>query len=130
LIQSIFSKPGKQLAEPGVKNTALACLFNLNLSNIDSDEKVTVGFRQKPLFQLYAIVIDDIEESKKKSEYFEQIQKKFIDEGVKYDKCIDKIQSLKEEEVKQTLFDPVLIKINNIKNKNQEITKWFKPKNT
>ena len=56
LIYSFIREPGKQLVEPWLKNTAL--LFNLNLSNIDSDEKVIVGFRQKPLFQLYSQELD------------------------------------------------------------------------
>jgi len=82
-----------------------------------------------PLLQLYALVLDKIDGYKKTPQHWEALELKLLKdkEGDKK-KVREKLDDLKEAEVKQLLFDPILVQLANKKAGNQPITLWFKPK--
>lgn len=83
----------------------------------------------KPVLQLFAIVVDRIPGYKRPTDYFEELLKKSADIiGDDLKKRKDKLDQLRENEVKALLFDPFLIRIENRRQGNQEITQWFKPR--
>lgn len=82
----------------------------------------------KPLLQLYSIVIERIEDSPRPPAFYEAMYQKLLsDLGGDAKKAKDKLMTVKEQDVKQMLFDPVLQQVANAKAGNLEITRWFKP---
>lgn len=82
----------------------------------------------KPILQVYALVLEDLPGYKKGSQYFTDLYNKLlIDKGGDVTKAKDRWQDLREDEVKKILFDPTLIKLENKKKGNTEITDFFKP---
>lgn len=80
----------------------------------------------KPILQLYALILEDLDGYKKGGKYFEEIKTKLIkDKDGDMKKVKDKLADLREDEVKKLLFDPILIKLENKKNKNTMITDFF-----
>lgn len=80
----------------------------------------------KPILQLYALTLENIEGYRKGPSYFEDVKQRLIKEkegDIK--KVKDKLNDLREDEVKKLLFDPVLTKLQNRKNRNMVITDFF-----
>ena len=79
-----------------------------------------------PICQLYALALDDLKGYKKSPEYWRELEQKLIKEkNGDMKKARERLADLKETEAKTILFDPILTKLSNKKNGNQEITKWF-----
>lgn len=82
----------------------------------------------KPVLQLYALALNQLDNYKKKSDYFPEIYKKILKEKEgDAKKAKEKLQDLKEEEVKKLLFDPYLIALENKKQGIKPLTEYFKP---
>jgi DNA polymerase elongation subunit (family B) len=81
----------------------------------------------KPIVQLYALTLESLPGFRKGRQYFQDVEKKLIEEkGGDMKKVKDRLGDLREAEVKKLLFDPVLIKLANRKAGNTEITHYFK----
>lgn len=81
----------------------------------------------KPVSQIYALVLENMPGYKKGKDYFEKMEQKLIDEkNGDMKKVKDRLGDLREAEVQEIIFKPFLIKLQNKKNKNREITDWFK----
>lgn len=82
----------------------------------------------KPILQVYALVLENLPGYKKGQTHFTELYNKIlIDKGGDVTKAKDRWQDLREDEVKKILFDPTLIKLENKKKGNSEITDFFKP---
>lgn len=80
----------------------------------------------KPVLQLYALALKDLEGYRKGESYFTDMIPKLIkDKEGDMKKVTDKINDLKEAEARKLLFDPILIKLQNKKNGNKMITEFF-----
>ena len=80
----------------------------------------------KPILQLYALALEDLDGFKKSNIDFEAIKNKLIKEkDGDMKKVKDKLNELRECEVKKLLFDNVLIKLQNKRKKNHMITDFF-----
>lgn len=80
----------------------------------------------KPVLQLYALTLENLEGYNKGPHYFPNMEKKLIVEkqgDVK--KAKDRLDDLKEAEVQKILFEPVLVKVRNKRNGLREITDFF-----
>ena len=81
----------------------------------------------KPVSQIYALVLETMPGYKKGNDHFKQIEKKLIeDKNGDMKKVKDKLGDLRETEVQDIIFKPFLIKLDNKRNNNREITHWFK----
>lgn len=82
----------------------------------------------KPILQVYALVLENLSGFRKGHNYFPDLYNKLlIEKGGDVTKAKDRWQDLREDEVKKLLFDPTLIKLENKKKGNSEITDFFKP---
>lgn len=81
----------------------------------------------KPVLQVYGIVADQIKGNRNSKDYYEEQVDKYMRELKDTKRTKDKISQMREDDVKKVLFDPILARLENIKNKNREITDWFKP---
>ena len=81
----------------------------------------------KPLQQLFALVLENIWVLQKKQSKIAQFKRdvETIRRTSPYEKIEERIDTLKNKEVKSLLFDEYLRKTNNEKMGNQDITKWF-----
>jgi CHAD domain-containing protein len=81
----------------------------------------------KPVSQIYALVLEDMPGYKKGRDYFEKMEQKlFTEKDGDMKKVKDRLGDLRETEVQEIIFKPFLIKLQNKRNKNREITDWFK----
>lgn len=81
----------------------------------------------KPVSQIYALVLEKMPGYRKGADYFAQQEKKLIvDKGGDMKKVKDKIADMREAEVQDILFKPFLTKLQNKRDRNREITDWFK----
>ena len=81
----------------------------------------------KPVLQLYALALNQLEGYNKDAAYFTNIEKKLItDKEGDMKKVKDRLDDLKEAEAQKLLFDPILAKVRNRKAGNREITEFFK----
>lgn len=81
----------------------------------------------KPICQLLSVALFDIPGCKKKPTEYDRLLKKYtadFDNNVK--KAKDKVSDLKQKEVQSLLFDNLLAKLNNKRNGQTDITKFFK----
>ena len=83
----------------------------------------------KPLQQLFSLVLQDIWKIQNKKTKMIQFQREIetLHKSTDIDKIDDKIETLKNKEVKALLFDDYLRKTNNEKSGNQSLKKWFTP---
>ena len=84
----------------------------------------------KPLQQLFSLVLENIWKLRNNNTKMIQFRKDIetLKRSTEPDKLEEKIDNLKNKEVKVLLFDDYLRKTNNEKLGNQSITKWFKSK--
>lgn len=81
----------------------------------------------KPVQQLYALALTDLDGYKKPADFWEKTEKKLlVDKEGDVKKVKDKLADMKEDVVKEILFDPFLNKLTNRKSGNREITEFFK----
>lgn len=81
----------------------------------------------KPVQQLYALALEQLDGYKKPADYFTLWEKKLIKEKEgDMKKVKDKLADMREDIVKEILFDPFLNKLTNRKSGNREITDFFK----
>jgi hypothetical protein len=81
----------------------------------------------KPVLQLYALALNQLEGYNKDAAYFSNMEKKLItDKEGDMKKVKDRLDDLKEAEAQKLLFDPILAKVRNRKAGNREITEFFK----
>jgi DNA polymerase elongation subunit (family B) len=84
----------------------------------------------KPLQQLFALVLEDMKEFKKKKgvtlRTWHEALKKLRVKHPKAEEYIKKENALRNKEVKALLFDPYIIQTNNIKNGDNIISNFFK----
>lgn len=81
----------------------------------------------KPVLQLYALILEDLEGYRKgKNYYSDMYQRLLIEKNGDEKKAKDRYNDLREIDVKTLLFDPLLHKLSNKKNGLQEITNYFK----
>jgi len=99
--------------------------------------KINYGFYitnqiMKPVQQLFALVLEQMKDFKKKKGHTLRSWKKALDdlyaEYPDQEKKKDKEDALRNKEVKALLFDPYLRHTNNVKNGNNAITGFFKAK--
>lgn len=82
----------------------------------------------KPLLQLFGLVLNDIWKMQNKSAKIKKFQKDIdllkatIDDP---DKLEDKINKMKDKEIKILIFDKYLRETNNVKEGNNSVTKFF-----
>ena len=80
----------------------------------------------KPILQLYALTLESLDGYRKGAQYFKDTEKKLIiDKEGDLKKVKDRLDDLREGEVQKLLFDPLLIKLQNKKKGNREITEFF-----
>jgi DNA polymerase elongation subunit (family B) len=80
----------------------------------------------KPIVQLYALVLEELEGYRKNKNYYKDLYPKLLkDKCGDEKKTKDKWHDLKEAEVKALLFDSLLIKLKNKKQGLQDISKFF-----
>jgi DNA polymerase elongation subunit (family B) len=81
----------------------------------------------KPLQQLFALVLENIWRIQNKQTKITQFNRELegLRKSTEPDKLEDKIETLKNKEVKILLFDDYLRQTNNIKAGNQSLAKWF-----
>ena len=80
----------------------------------------------KSILQLYALVLEDLPMYRKGREYFKNIYTKLLREKEGNEKkAKDRWQDLREAEVKILLFDPILLQLKNIRERNRAITDFF-----
>jgi len=81
----------------------------------------------KPVLQMYALTLENLEGYRKGPQYFEEMKQKLIKEKEgDMKKVKDRLNDLREEEAKKLLFDPVLIRLENKRKKNTMITDYFR----
>jgi DNA polymerase elongation subunit (family B) len=81
----------------------------------------------KPVLQVYALVVEDLQGFNKGRDYFTKMYPKILeDKEGDEKKARDRLNDLREDEVKKLLFDPILNKLKNKKEGNREITEFFK----
>ena len=78
-----------------------------------------------PVLQLYALVLEQLDGYKKNEHYWEEIRKQFERESRSTKKIKEKIQDLRETEVKRLLFDPILHKLEHGKTGQKMMTDFF-----
>lgn len=81
-----------------------------------------------PILQLYALVLEDLDGFRKVNEYKNLYASLLKDKEGDEKKAKDRLSDLRENEVKQLLFDPILIKIKNKRLGYREISEFFKVK--
>jgi DNA polymerase elongation subunit (family B) len=83
----------------------------------------------KPVQQVFALVLEKIWESQNKKSKISKFKKdvESLRNTVDEDKFEDKLEQLKNKEVKTLLFDEYLRETNNEKQGNQSLTKFYKP---
>lgn len=83
----------------------------------------------KPILQVYGIVVEQLPGYNKPANFFEVVEKSVREEFKDDEKKIkDKITTIRENTVKEVLFDPVLAKIENVKIKRSLASKkYYKP---
>ncbi len=90
-----------------------------------------------PVLQLYAIVLEQLEGYGLAADHWDRLAKQLESEGKTPSQVRDRVTTLRENEVKRLLFDPILKRIAddperkmlvNKSNGNRTITEWFKPK--
>jgi DNA polymerase elongation subunit (family B) len=81
----------------------------------------------KPLQQLFALVLENIWKIQNKQTKIAQFKRDLegLRKSTEPDKLEDKIETLKNKEVKILLFDDYLRQTNNVKAGNQSLAKWF-----
>jgi DNA polymerase elongation subunit (family B) len=79
----------------------------------------------KPICQLLALSLFDIPKCKKSPYYYEKKYKSLLKDNCNKKKSFDKIQDLKQVEVKELLFDGILNDLNNAKLGNRTILEFF-----
>jgi DNA polymerase elongation subunit (family B) len=82
----------------------------------------------KPVCQIYALIVEDLEGYKYHQTYFKDMYKRLEKEHGK-DKATEKITKKKNDLVANILFSDVIRKAENKKNNVKEITNWFSVKN-
>jgi DNA polymerase elongation subunit (family B) len=83
----------------------------------------------KPILQLYALILEDLEGYRKGKNYYSDMYPKLLKEKNDDEKkAKDRFNDLRETDVKTLLFDPLLTKLNNKKNGMQDISKFFQKK--
>jgi DNA polymerase delta subunit 1 len=81
----------------------------------------------KPVLQLYALILEDLEGYRKGRSYFDDVMTKLVkDKNGDVKKAKERWQDLREDEVKKIMFDPILNKVNNMKCGNRMITDFFR----
>jgi DNA polymerase elongation subunit (family B) len=81
----------------------------------------------KPVSQIYALILEQMPGYKKGPNYFKDMEKKLIvDKEGDMKKVKDRLGDLRESEVQDILFKPFLVKLENKRKGNREITDWFK----
>ncbi len=81
-----------------------------------------------PVCQLYSLALDQLPGYRRTAGYWDETYKKLVkDKEGDVKKAKEKLTDLKETEAKTLLFDPILIKLKNRREGNQDLTKWFKP---
>ena len=98
-----------------------------NNLKIDYEHYITNQL-MKPIVQVYALVLEQLDGYKKRIDYKELKEKLIKEKGGDVKKAKEKWNDLREEEVKKMLFDPFLIKLENKRNKMKSITDFFGPK--
>jgi hypothetical protein len=85
----------------------------------------------KPVQQVFALVLEKIWEMQNKKGKLVKFKKEVdtLMKTEKGDKLQDKLESMRNKEVKTLLFDEFLRETNNSKDGNQELTKYFGLKN-
>jgi DNA polymerase elongation subunit (family B) len=81
----------------------------------------------KPVLQLYALVVEKLKGYRHPEGYFKQQESQLLKSGVEAKKAKEKMDQMKENTAYQLLFEPVLNQLQNVRNKDQPITKFFKP---
>jgi len=80
-----------------------------------------------PILQIYALILEDLTGYKKGREYFTELYDKIlVDKENDVTKAKTRLQDLRDLEVKKLLFDPFIIKLQNKRLGNREITDFFK----
>jgi len=83
----------------------------------------------KPILQLYALVIEELDGYRKGKCYYKDLYKKLLtDKDGDEKKAKDRWQDLREDEIKSLLFEPLLNKLKNKKQGLQDISKFFQKK--
>ena len=83
-----------------------------------------------PVLQVYALALEQLDGYKKTPEHWAQTYAKILkDRDGDTKKAQDKLQELREAEVKHLLFDAILNKLKNQKQGLRSITEFFGPKN-
>ena len=80
----------------------------------------------KPVAQIYALVLEELEGYKRDSNYYKHKRRQLLSKGKEKAKVKDKIQQLRIKDVKDILFAEALRISENRKNGVKEITSWFK----
>jgi DNA polymerase elongation subunit (family B) len=81
----------------------------------------------KPVLQVYALVVEELPGYNKGFHYFKDMYPRLLEEKEHDEKkARDRLNDLKEDEVKKILFDPILNKLKNKREGNREITDFFK----
>ena len=81
---------------------------------------------QKPVSQLLSLRVEQIKGCKKNREYFENLKQKYLKEyNGDVVKTNDKVNALKELEVSNLIFDPIITKINQKARGQTTMTRWF-----
>ena len=81
----------------------------------------------KPVCQIYALIVEELEGYKYHKTYFTDMYKRLEMEHGK-DKAVEKISKKKNDLVADILFSDAIRKAENKKNNVKEITTWFKVK--
>jgi DNA polymerase elongation subunit (family B) len=82
----------------------------------------------KPVQQVFALVLEKIWEMQNKKSKISKFRKdvELLQKSVESDKFEDKLETMKNKEVKALLFDEFLRETNNQKTGNQAVTRFFK----
>lgn len=84
----------------------------------------------KPILQVYALVLEDLNGYKKSRDYYKTMYEKLSKEHKDEKLVKDKLHALREKEVQELLFNDILLKLDNKKKGNREITDFFSVKKT
>ena len=96
-----------------------------NNLKIDYEFYITNQIMQ-PVSQIYALTLENLDGYNKGPDYFKELYDKILkDKNGNDKKARERWQDLREAEVKKILFDPHLIKLDNKKKGNREITEFF-----
>jgi DNA polymerase delta subunit 1 len=81
----------------------------------------------KPVSQIYALVLEQLPSFRKGTEYYKNLEKKLIvEKDGDMKKVKERLGNLREAEVQELLFKQFLIKLENKRKGNREITDWFR----